>query len=565
MQLFHPHQLGWLDGDPKLQEMVRRTVDFFESMGKTTLKQHDHERHWYQEFIDFQAREGIFATLLTPQGDGDGGTRWDTWRISVYSEVLAFYGLCYWYTWQVSILGLGPIWMSANAGVREQTARYLREGGVFAFGLSEKEHGADIYSSDMILSPRPDGTYVANGQKYYIGNGETAALVSTFGKQADSGDYVFFAVGTQHEQYAYLKNTVNSQSTVAEYVLDDYPIQEEDILHKGQEAWNAALNTINVGKYNLGWASIGICEHALYEAITHAANRKLYGMSVTDFPHVKRLFVDAWSRLTAMRLFARRAADYMRSATADDRRYLLYNPIVKMKVTMQGERVIDDLWDVIAAKGFERDTYFEMAARDIRALPKLEGTAHVNMALVLKFMTAYFMNVTERPEVPRRDDAVNDDFLMNQGAARGLSRTQFHDHNLAYGAWDTPNLAVFKEQILAFQMFGMSAPPSPEQQKDIDWLLEVGGLFTLIAYGQLILESAKLDGLHEDVIDSIFDVFIREFSRHATELSMKPSTREDQQALALAMIKRPVVDAERFDRVWKDRVLTLDGVYEMKP
>jgi acyl-CoA dehydrogenase len=68
----------------------------------------------------------------------------------------------------------------------------------------------------------------------------------------------------------------------------------------------------------------------------------------------------------AMRMFARRASDYMRSASADDRRYLLYNPMVKMKVTTQGEEVINLLWDVIAARGFEKDTYFEMAAKEIR-------------------------------------------------------------------------------------------------------------------------------------------------------------------------------------------------------
>ena len=55
-------------------------------------------------------------------------------------------------------------------------------GGVFAFGLSEKEHGADIYSTDMMLNPQGDGTYKADGDKYYIGNGNEAALVSTFGK-----------------------------------------------------------------------------------------------------------------------------------------------------------------------------------------------------------------------------------------------------------------------------------------------------------------------------------------------------------------------------------------------
>ena len=107
---------------------------------------------------------------------------------------------------------------------------------------------------------------------------------------------------------------------------------------------------------------------------------------MTDFGHVRQLFVDAYARLTAMKLFAMRANDSMRSASDQDRRDLLYNPLVKMKVTTEGERVVDALWDVIAAKGFEADTYFNITARHIRALPKLEGTVHVNIALIVKFM-----------------------------------------------------------------------------------------------------------------------------------------------------------------------------------
>jgi alkylation response protein AidB-like acyl-CoA dehydrogenase len=109
-------------------------------------------------------------------------------------------------------------------------------------------------------------------------------------------------------------------------------------------------------------------------------------------PTCGRGLTDAYARLVAMKLFADRAIDYFRSAGPDDRRYLLFNPLTKMKVTTEGERVIDGLWDVIAVKGFEKDTYFEMAARDMRSLPKLEGTVHVNMALVLKFMANYLLN-----------------------------------------------------------------------------------------------------------------------------------------------------------------------------
>ena len=317
--------------------------------------------------------------------------------------------------------------MSRNEEVKRRAARLLEDGAIFAFGLSERQHGADIYSTEMTLTPVGEGRYVANGRKYYIGNGNTAAIVSTFGKLGGRGtgarDYVFFAVDSPRERYELVKNVVASQNFVPEYALHDYPITEGDILAKGQDAWDNALNTVNVGKFNLGWATIGICTHAFYEAIRHAANRRLYGMHVTDMSHVRRMFVDAYARLVAMKLFALRAADYMRSASSQDRRYLLYNPMVKMKVTTQGEDVINLLWDAIAAKGFEKDMYFEQAAVDIRALPKLEGTVHVNIALIVKFMPSFFFAPEELLEVPRRDDAANDDFLFAQVRPGGSDRS----------------------------------------------------------------------------------------------------------------------------------------------
>jgi hypothetical protein len=63
-----------------------------------------------------------------------------------------------------------------------------------------------------------------------------------------------------------------------------------------------------------------------------------------------------------MKLFSDRTADYLRSAGPDDRRYLLFTSIIKVKVTTEGEKVVDLLWDVIAAQGFEADTYFDKGA-----------------------------------------------------------------------------------------------------------------------------------------------------------------------------------------------------------
>jgi len=563
MLLLNPKKYKIKHTDKHFQEIIDKTIDFFESKGLKKIKEDDHQRVFYTDFLEFIKKEKIFATLLTCSVNGKNDSRWDTWRIAHYSELLAFYGLAYWYTWQVTILGLGPIWMSKNEDLKKQARQLLEEGEVFAFGLSERDHGADVYSTEMSLSPQADGTYRANGSKYYIGNGNIAKMVSTFGKMADSGDYVFFIANYLHEKYDCVKNIVASQNYVAEYSLNDYPISEEEILSKGEDAWDAVLNTVNIGKYNLGWASIGICTHSFYEAINHASNRKLYNMYVTDFPHVKQMFTDAFARLIAMKLCTLRAADYMRVASLEDRRYLLYNPVVKMKVTTEGEEVMNLLWDVIAAKGFEKDTYFEMAARDIRALPKLEGTVHVNVALIVKFIANYFFKPKKYPNLPKQSEPKNDDFLFDQGPTRGLSKIRFHDYKIAYKSRQLPNVKLFRKQIKLLKLFLILAKPNKAQKKDIDFLLTLGEIFTLVVYGQLILENSKIYNVDDDVVDQIFDFLIRDFSQYALQMYSKPSSTKRQMKFCSMIIRKPALNKDRFERIWKKYIYSLKDQYQM--
>jgi acyl-CoA dehydrogenase len=417
----------------------------------------------------------------------------------------------------------------------------------------------------MKLYPREDGSYLARGEKYYIGNGNQAALVSVFGKIAGSEDYVFFVVDPRNDRYECVKNVCNSQNYVSHLTLDDYPISDADILSRGREAWDTSLNTVNVGKFNLGWASIGICTHAFYEAIDHASARRLFNHAVTDFPHIRQFFTDAYCRLVAMKLFALRGSDYLRTASPQDRRYLLYDPLVKMKVTSQGEEVVNLLWEIIAAKGFEKDGYFEMAVRDIRALPKLEGTVHVNMALVIKFMKNYFFNPGTFPEIPEVKDPRHDAFLFDQGPTKGLGKIRFHDYRPVYDRVDLPNVRIFKRQIRTFRHLLLAGRPTREQIKDIDFLLILGELFTLVVYGQLILENAPVHSLEDDVLDQIFDFLVRDFSKFALQLYSKTTSTARQRFFCRRMIRKPVIDHARFGRVWEKHVCALAGAYRMNP
>ncbi|WP_135453650.1 acyl-CoA dehydrogenase family protein [Mycobacterium sp. DL99] len=633
--LFDPNRTDFDQFDTRTREIFRATIDFFESHGKRWLKQQDRDRVWYSDFLDLVKREGIFATFLTPasEADGDPDKRWDTARNAMYSQILGFYGMQYWYVWQVTILGLGPIWQSENAAARKKAAALLDSGEIFAFGLSEQAHGADVYSTDMVLTPNADGSYAASGGKYYIGNGNLAGMVSVFGRRSDkpiidSSDldrrrpeqdfdgYLFFAANSQHSNYHLRKNVVDGQMYVAAFDLENYPVSADDILHEGKAAFNAAINTVNIGKFNLGFGAIGACEHAMYEAVTHAENRVLFGQRVTEFPQIRRMLADGYARLIGMKLYSERAIDYMRSASPDDRRYLLFNAIEKMNVTREGEKIVTLLADTIAARAFESDMYFTMALLGLTGLPRLEGTVHVNMALSLKFMQNYMFGASdaglaalsalpvgrapaplvsalaqslraaggaiagspvaqhipqlksllaEVPEIPTRRDATNDDFLFRQGPSSGLAKIRFGDwQSVLRRSSSTPNVAVFLDQALALQTLLAVATPTADQQRNVDFLFAIGEMFTLIPYAQLILEQAEIEAIDTDLIDQLFEVLVTDMSTHATKLHCHPDATGVQQQRALDIVKQPVADAARRDRVVAG-VRGLAGRYEMNP
>ena len=566
--LLNPATYDAAEFDDATRRLFRTTIDWFEAKGKIAVMAETRSDEWYGDFIEFLKRERAFATLLTPARDagGDADKRWDTRRNAVFNEILGFYGLPYWYAWQVTILGLGPIWQTDNPAARQRAARLLDDGAVFAFGLSEREHGADIYETDMILTPDGEG-FRASGGKYYIGNGNVAGMVSVFGRLADvegPEGYVFFAVDSNHPAYKLRKNVVQAQMYVSAFDLEDYPVAPEDILHRGPAAFEAALNTINVGKFNLGFCAIGMSEHCFYETVTQAENRVLFGNRVTEFPQIRRILTEAYARLLATKLYAARAVDYVRSASLEDRRYLLYTPINKMRVTTEGERIVSLLGEVISAKGFERDSYFEAAKNIIGGLPKLEGTVHVNLALVLKFLPNYLFGNEALEPAPACYEADDDAFLFAQGPTRGLGKVRFPDWRPVFDRFaEVPNVALFREQAEALIALVETAPLTPEQiGEDLDFQLSLAELFTLLPYGQLILEQAELAETHYDIVDLIFEWLVRDFTAYAIDLHGKASSTEAQQRWALDSIRKPVIDALREDRVYPE-VRALADAYVM--
>ena len=68
--------------DDESRRLLRATVDWFENRGKRALLDTYNRHEWYGDFLDFAAKEGLFAAFLTPAADGGGdpAKRWDTAR-----------------------------------------------------------------------------------------------------------------------------------------------------------------------------------------------------------------------------------------------------------------------------------------------------------------------------------------------------------------------------------------------------------------------------------------------------------------------------------------------------
>jgi acyl-CoA dehydrogenase len=99
--------------------------------------------------------------------------------------------------------------------------------------------------------------------------------------------------------------------------------------------------------------------------------------------------------------------------------------------------------------------------------------------------------------------------------------------------------------------------------------LPVGEMFSIVVYGQLILEQATVDSVDPDIINQIFDFMVRDFGRFALQVYDNHSVREDQIAfLKEIILTKPVPDDNQdhqYERVWDNHIFPLVGAYEMNP
>ena len=197
-------------------------------------------------------------------------------------------------------------------------------------------------------------------------------MVSTLGKVKDgTDDYTFFATNYRHKAYELKKNDqppgvrFQLRAPRLSHHRRRHPLPGPHAMGLGAEYREHRQVRHRLGIQRRRRALLLRGHHARlqphplrHEGQTCPRAQKLHGRLAQARGH---------------RDVSAGSTDYFRGAGDNDRGYLLYNPTSKMKVTLQSEEVINLLWDVIAARGFEKDTDFHMAAGDVRGPSKPQG------------------------------------------------------------------------------------------------------------------------------------------------------------------------------------------------
>jgi acyl-CoA dehydrogenase len=549
---------------------IRTLAEFFEAKGLRALKEEDRNQQWYEDWIAYQAEHRLYARVLSPKQYSKLGSELDLLRLTRFLEVFAYFSPAHGYSLQVSFLGLFSILMGSNSALKQEAVEALKSGGLLAFGISERGHGSDLFGNEFAVQDVGGGRLAANGTKYYIGNSNCAALVSILAKRNDASGvrakrapFVLFALRPQQSNGFRNVRKIRTMGVRAAYVgeieVRDHELREGDIIAEGRRAWDAVFGTVTLGKFFLGFGSIGICEHAFEEAAAHLGRRILYGKPVIEMPHIRFTVAQAYARLTAMKLYAYRALDYVHASSEADRRYLLFCAVQKAKVSSDGVKVISMLSECIGAKGFESDTYFEMALRDVQLIPSLEGSTHINLGLTAQFLRAYF----ERPGADLADPnsliageaALGENPYLMEAETGAVNRIAFGDYLAAYRPlMSVPNVRIFRRQAKVFRLFVRSCPKRLRSE-NTEVVLPVAECLAAIVYAQLIAENAVRLQIPTQVISAVFHALVTELSASALKVASCPNIGAVGRAMVRQVVAPPLTRSADWD--WVSEHLTL--------
>jgi glutaryl-CoA dehydrogenase len=211
----------------------------------------------------------------------------------------------------VSVQGSLVMFPISAYGSGEQKARYLP--GLHAgeligcFGLTEHEHGSD--PGGMETRAVTDGdSYVLNGAKMWITNGNLADVALVWAKVAEDGRDVVRGFLVDTDTPGFTANKIEHKlslraSVTSELVLQDVRVSSSCML-PGVKGLRGPLSALNEARFGIIFGVVGAAMACYESALTYAKVREQFGRPIGGFQLTQNKLVDALQSITQAQLLA---------------------------------------------------------------------------------------------------------------------------------------------------------------------------------------------------------------------------------------------------------------------
>jgi acyl-CoA dehydrogenase family member 9 len=273
-------------------------------------------------------------------------------------------------------------------GSDEQKERFLPDlasGRKLAgFALTEPQAGSDAYHLQSRAVQQPDGSWVLNGEKRYIGNGEKGSVFVTFARAEVGGKdrhialilekgMKGFEVGERYDTMGLRGNDLRR------LYFNDVRVPAENVLGEPGEGFHIAMHILNNGRLSLGTGSVGATKGLLDRVIEHTTERRQFDHALADFELVQDKIAWMVSYLFGLESMAYLTCGMVDSGVPD---YSLESAICKVSGTEFLWYAANRAMQLKGGAGYMRDEPYEKVLRDIRIFPIFEGANDVLRAFI---------------------------------------------------------------------------------------------------------------------------------------------------------------------------------------